>query len=334
MPLDELFAGFKMLNEGMNQYAIGEGIRDAQSKVDNLRTAQMSEMERRQQLTNISQDLTMRLGQVQAPVSQVQSVAGAIAPPPVGTSEQMYQQAVAKQDPTLMDMAKKMQEFEMAPKVGVIEKQGATDLNKQTQENVFKGKEGSAERANKLKIAEMLNDTKFDIADLKGKGGKPLNTKEVDTISALDESNSRAQSLIDKLKENPDLVGYTSSWNVLRFRNKDKADFDVDLGDLFQQYRKQMAGTRANEVEMRLLKKNRPTIDDSPEIAMSKLQTVMDMTTKVRNRYLRNLSTLGKKDVSQYVDQSAAPDHSAAAQWAKQNPNDPRAAAILKAQGK
>lgn len=112
MSMDELYTAMNMFSSGMQKLAISQGINDATQKVDEINQSQLSELEKRQQQSQLANQLALRLTAAGASPQQVAQSQMAVAPPAMNSANDMYQQAVLKNDPKLMSMAKQAQSFE------------------------------------------------------------------------------------------------------------------------------------------------------------------------------------------------------------------------------
>ena len=79
--MQDLFQALKMLQSGVQQFAVGRVINSANDKVQELRQSDMDERSRIQGLRQTANDLTLRLAGMGADDSTIKAAAGAIEPP-------------------------------------------------------------------------------------------------------------------------------------------------------------------------------------------------------------------------------------------------------------
>ncbi len=90
MSLQELFTAMNMFSNSAKEFGASRAINDAQTQVEHLKAQDMDEMQKRSELSALSNNLTMRLAGLGAPVSQIQTVAGAIAPEKINDSKDAF----------------------------------------------------------------------------------------------------------------------------------------------------------------------------------------------------------------------------------------------------
>ena len=79
--MQDLFQALKMLQDGVQQFAVGRVINDANDQVRQIHETEMDHRTKIQNLRNLSNQLTMRLSGMGANPTQVEQAAGAVAPP-------------------------------------------------------------------------------------------------------------------------------------------------------------------------------------------------------------------------------------------------------------
>lgn len=101
MSLDDVLKGLKAFDEGLTQYAASGALAQANEQVQQLNqqfmSGQIEKQEMNQGLSALSQGLTSQLGQAGLPASQIQTLAGAIAPDLVSATAQAQLDAAAQQ---------------------------------------------------------------------------------------------------------------------------------------------------------------------------------------------------------------------------------------------
>lgn len=99
MAMDELFQALRMFQDGAKEYATGSAIREAASTVKQINSIQQEEFAKRQQLEETGKQLALQLGSMGAPVSQIQSAAGAIMPQQLKAPEDFFSQSLTAGSP-------------------------------------------------------------------------------------------------------------------------------------------------------------------------------------------------------------------------------------------
>lgn len=191
--LDDLYKALGVFQEGMQQFAITQGVNQATQAVDQLNQAGLSELQKRQEQQKIAQQLAMRMTQAGANASQIQTAVGAIGPTPIKDSNDAYQQAVATGDKDLMKMAKDMQGFENKP-----------GMDKQDDQQSFLASESAKERQLKRELAVAKKDNKLSDQELKQvmDAQKKLESSAKKNFEGYTQAQI-AGSMLDELGQNP-----------------------------------------------------------------------------------------------------------------------------------
>lgn len=93
MPINDLFHALKMFQSGVQDLAQQRAIQQANDTVQQIRSSEANEADKRAQLQQISNDLVARLAQSGTPATTIQAVAGAVGPAPLQTPGQAVEQA-------------------------------------------------------------------------------------------------------------------------------------------------------------------------------------------------------------------------------------------------
>jgi hypothetical protein len=283
MSLDELFAGLDRLQAGVQQYSIGQGMRQAQDHIDQLNASSMDELDKRAAAQQISQQMASNLLGLGAPVSQVQAAASTLAPAPIKDAQDAYLQGVLKKSDQLKAIGVQGQSFEQAP----LDKRQSQQLASQDKLNL-------RDNTTKMLVAQM------EMAAKKNGSLKPLEMGELDKIQGWDEEHLTAKDLLAQVKTNSDLVGPGAKLNITRQFQPEKATFDQGVSQWFNAYRKRITGAGASEGELKMLEASIPSISDRPPVFEAKMNKVLQLGDTVKNRYLSNLSRAGR-DVSGFL---------------------------------
>ncbi len=275
MSLQELYQAMGMFKEGMQQYGVARGISQAQEQMDALNQQEMSAIEKRTAMTQISQSLAQNLYKTGAPVAQIQGATGAFAPAPINSAEDAYIQGQTKG--SLADLATGVQKFSNAPKV---EDRQATQA--------FTASENAKNRAVQLEVAGIKSSagsTKL----------KPLSDKQIDYLSSLDDNITIGSTLVKDIEKSPWLVGPAAGRVPGRgIVDPRYAEFKQQVGTWFDKYRKDITGASASDQELSRLEANRPNEKDSPSQFAAKVRAIEKVASDVRNRHLKTLERAGR----------------------------------------
>ena len=290
MGLENLFQGLQMFQQGLKEYSTSKAIGEATEAVNQLNQSEVSDQQKRVAQTRLGNQLALHLGQLGAPVSQIQSATGAIKPEQYGSPEEMMMK-------------------------GMLE--GRQDLTKQGQEisaMMNKPKLEAEERAYKRQVG--LQDRKFNQelqlemmkARAKGRDLKQLNDAHIDKITSLENVPNMLSSLADRLDSEDIGIGPISGRNPVRSFMPDTAAFDADLGRIKAEYRKSVTGAGMSDTEREDLNKNFPSTTDTADVFRAKIEKLNYYANLEKTNLLKNLAR-GSRDVSAYTqaEQTASP---------------------------
>jgi hypothetical protein len=282
MSLQELFQAMNMFKEGVNQMSVTRGISNAQQQMNQLNSAQMDEIEKRNALQGIANNLALDLGKTGAPVHQIQSAVGAVAPTAIKTADDaILQGALAgPRGASLTELGKTADMNSAAP---------AFEQQQRTQD--FTAGENAKNRQMQLEIAGLRNNG--------GKGKiRNLTPKEIKDITSYEEGEAMMTSLANDVEQDPMLAGIIAGRIPLRGKvAQDFAAFKTKTAMQFNEYRLRITGAGAGPTELAMLEKVTPIVTDSPKEFISKARTFAEVNRKIRNRLLKNMER-GKADVS------------------------------------
>ncbi len=282
---DALTKGMALFNDGMQKFSTSRAINLAQEQVQSLNDSEMDEMKKRQQMSQISQNLALNLTKGGASASAVQQAAGVLMPAAVKDSNDANMQGLLTGSQPLLDVAAKAQPFE-----------AAVQVSEKAKDRAFTASESALTRENALKLAGIKAD---------GKPLKALSDKQVDFVSSLDDSFAIGNQLTKELEASPWLSGPAAGRIPGRGVVDPKfASFQQGTQAWFDEYRKNITGAGASESELVKLEQNRPTVKDSPSQFRAKALRIVEVGQGVRKRKLQNLERAGR-DVRKFnVDSS------------------------------
>jgi hypothetical protein len=128
---------------------------------------------------------------------------------------------------------------------------------------------------------------------------------------------------------------------------KTAASINAAMQQRAQVIGKYLEGGKLTDGDIERYKKQLPQLSDAPEVAQAKVDSLRRLLSQKQNQELEALQSAGYNTGQMRTTgqpnlpnagkpqalPAAHPQDSAALQWAKQNPNDPRAGAILKMNG-
>lgn len=161
MSLQDLAKSFQMFHDGVKEYAVASGINKAHEQVLNLKSQSLDQLEERQGLTDIANNLTMGLASLGAPLGQIQAAVGAVAPVAFKDAQDMALQSSlmpGAKGQALMGAANTVQKFEEDPKARAIDRAGMWQMKAAEMQGAR-----AMERANEKQSATTLK--RFDNLD-------------------------------------------------------------------------------------------------------------------------------------------------------------------------
>lgn len=281
---DELFTALKMFKAGVQEYSLSRALAGANQQVQEIKGAQMKEEEKRNALQSLSNQLVMQMGAIGAPVSQIQAMAGAIAPKQFANADQVMLEGRLTGSNYLMEQGK-----------AASMDANANNLQMQHDSQKFQSNQQAKQIASNEKIAGMHY------------GGQKAASKLTDTqINAF--TNAIAQEkeftkLIGEVEENPGLVGPLDA-NLPgrgKYYGKDFAKFKVKMKQLFNQYRTAVTGAGASVGELKMLMEAFPDGSESEDVFKEKAAAAMEIGRTVLSARTDVLEAAGK-DVSKLRD--------------------------------
>ncbi len=141
MSNQELFQALQIFQRGVQDYGIQKGVNQAADQMQQINNSQLDELEKRQQLGQLSNKLALHLTGLGANASQVQAAFQAIAPALIKDAQDAYLQgALSKSDP-LKAIGTEVQTFENKPKMNQLAYARGTELmGKQLTADAMSGK--------------------------------------------------------------------------------------------------------------------------------------------------------------------------------------------------
>jgi hypothetical protein len=130
MPIQDLMAAMKMFKDGAQDLAASRAISQANEHVQQVKASEMSEAQKRAELTNLSSQLVSHLAMNNVPATTIQAVAGQMGPKQYANSSQMYADAKLTNNPTLASYAGEVQDFENDPKFELKKLGAAMHVNR------------------------------------------------------------------------------------------------------------------------------------------------------------------------------------------------------------
>lgn len=105
MANEDLFQAFQMFQKGVQEAAVSGAVNEATAAMQQIKQSNMDQMQQRQALQGLSNEVALRLAGVGAPASTIQSAFQAIAPQNFGSAEQMQLEGALSGDQQLQQAA-------------------------------------------------------------------------------------------------------------------------------------------------------------------------------------------------------------------------------------
>lgn len=255
MSLDDLLKGLAGFQEGVQSLAVSQGINKAQEQVAQLNSQMLKETERRQALSQISNNLVLQLSQAGANPQQVAQAAGAIAPPAIKDGNDAFLQGLQTNSQELMDM-------------GRAANNEATRGQREMQDASLDAQKGNlliSTHSNE-KIAGMNNDARLRAGEAKaGELPRPA----FDRFSKAMGDRQTLVELLHNWKSSPEMQKYVGllakdPGGARKYFNENMAAFQAEVNQAFNEYRKSITGAAASEQELAALREALFNIDNSP----------------------------------------------------------------------
>jgi hypothetical protein len=281
MPFDALFQGLNAFKQGVQEYTTSKAIGQATDAVHQLKLQGLSDQEQRVATMQLGNDLALKLNQLGAPISRIDSAKQAVQPKAYGSAADAYLEGSLTGNKGLIDQAKQLQGFQGAPDVAKAKEQHAFEMEKLREQ---------------YRLMNDLQDTK--------NAGKPakikaLATSEVKDIIDLDDGITTASDLLARVDKDPSIVGLISGRAPGRSLYPDKAAFDADLGRFRAAYRKATTGTGMSNEERTELGQNLPNAEDTVPVYLEKSKNFLRITQGRKERYIDTMDKAGR-DVSRF----------------------------------
>ncbi len=276
----ELFQALKMFGDGMKSYGLSTSINEANQRSQDIKKQIMPDMEKRQALSSLANDVTMQLAAGGADSSAMAAVHSAIAPPSASTADQAILMGNLNGDRGLMEAG-----------MAVRKEQDLRSMN---------------EWAQKFKMQEMAQDRQDARTEKRAaRAPKVLDSATLNEITSVQTTSAQLNGLLSQINKFKGKIGAQNRIPglnaVKQYIDPEYAAFTADLGTYFDSYRHAVTGAGAGPGELDMLMKNVPNISDSPASLESKIKASL----KAGQRTLQiKLQTLGRagRDVGGFTD--------------------------------
>lgn len=123
MAMDDLFQSLRMLQQGATELQTSRAINGANQQVQQIKSSEASDADKRQQLTALSNQLVSHLGALGTPVDQIQQQVKAVAPVQYTNGMDMYRNGILNNDHGLQQQGLQVQKQEEQPEMDKLDKQ-------------------------------------------------------------------------------------------------------------------------------------------------------------------------------------------------------------------
>jgi len=359
MALDDLLKSLAVFDQGVKEYATSNAISDAQSQVQALNQSTQDEMAKRNQLSQIGNNLALHLAKVGTPVSQIESAVGFIKPKAFKDAEDMYVQGVATGDEKLQNAGQTALTGVNKPKVDLEKLKIAGDLQgkqitadaymnrmdaKQGKDldnayivagkaiNPALGRQGAfGEQAKKAYQAQHILNAFDQYGDL-DKMPKPL-IQEVVTGAASAFANGAVPTegaIRGLLPNNINMnEAEISSWLTSNPRGANQKQFLTMMKDTLER-QKGVSEAIIKQTQYQLLADHAPKLMKDPSRYAQWLAS-KGLSSDEYAQFIQNGGKLtATKQASGGASNPLMDQLNAAEQWLQANPSDPRAAGVSK----
>ncbi len=151
--MENLFKALGIFQQSVQNAAITQGIMGAKDQVDQINQSNLSALEKRQQQSQLANQLALQLTGIGADPNRVSQAVGAVAPPVIKDSNDAFTQALQSGDEQMLNFASKLREEEVErqvrPPMMLQDDQqeflaGQNALDRQTQRDINIGRTGRA----------------------------------------------------------------------------------------------------------------------------------------------------------------------------------------------
>jgi hypothetical protein len=260
----DLLTALKMFGDSVGELRLSRTISRANEEVQKIKTSELKDEEKRAQLGNLAQQLTMTLASQGAPATTIAQLSQAMQP---------------QIDPEV-------------ERKRLIEREDAVREDNQRHQTALTRMQIDG-REN---VAGMRGASKSGLV--------PLTQGQIDKIQEFDLEETTAVDLLSQVDADPSLVGLDESLpGKAKLKATFNPQFDAfqsQLGRWFDAYRKRITGAGAGPTELKMLRENVPSVSDRPQNFAAKINKLMEIEKKVKGKYLTNLKK-AKRDVSQFM---------------------------------
>jgi hypothetical protein len=156
--MDDLFKALQMYGDGVKQFQVGQSIRSANDQVQQIRASEENEANKRAQLQQIANNLTLQLAAQGTPATTLQAVGGAIGPEKIASADDALiagalAPAGSEKQKSLIEAGTSVLNTQTEAALQKIEKKGEQDINKiKAQLEAAKAKETTKAEAKALEL--------------------------------------------------------------------------------------------------------------------------------------------------------------------------------------
>lgn len=270
---DAMMKGMQLFQQGVKTFTTARAINQAQDEVNQLANSEMDEMEKRQKLTAISQNMALNMLKGGADVNDVQVASAKVAPVAINTPMDAYMQGQLTGSKKLQEVGTKTQNFEDATK--------------------------ERDRAMHRDIAKLNSDTQLQVAGIKASSTanrlRPLQTPELAELNGLDDEIVTGSNLISEVKRNPWLVGPVAGATDKRGKVDPRyAAFSMEADTWLRNYIKRMSGSQVTDQERDELKAIRPGTTNSTSEFLAKANKAIEIAQNIKKRRIRQFQIAGR----------------------------------------
>lgn len=284
----DLQSALKMFQQGVNEFAVTKAFSDANQQVREIKNSALKDTEKQQAIYQLSDQLAGNMASQGLDIEKIKQMSMALGAPQFKTPGEAALYGTTRKDDLVLEAAK---QADVAAATG--------DIEKLKVQQKFTAGENEKDRQNKLEVAAMG-----------AQRIRPAPSQVLEKMSAIDDTIIYYKEILDKVKKDPSLVGVVAG----RIPGRDTfspefATFKSTVGQSFDKYRVFVTGAGASPGELKMLKLNTPQVTDPVGVFTSKLNKVIELSEKIKNRRLSSLKkagySVGEDAVDVGTDQSS-----------------------------
>jgi hypothetical protein len=282
MALDELLKGLGAFQQGMTQYGVGQGIQQAKAQVDEINAMQMKEMEKRQALQQVSNNLMATLAGTGADPATIQQAAMPFVQQQLKTSQDFLAAGTASGDQEMLQRGRQLQNEETR----VQRSENEANRSQQRWGAIY-GETQANKRAEMAASGMQAKRERLPVQMMKQFGDSRAFAAQASNLLKTFESDPKFKKFIGLMAVDPGKARSYFNTEMKQFRSA------VERYSL--QYRKSMTGSAASDQEDERIRNAIANLGTNPEAFSGMLR---DHLGEERVKYEAELNPLTQQGFS------------------------------------